>query len=118
MKLALHSAKIKEVLRHRYTVFYGIPALIFLTILTLYFYTRSSSQEHQLQSLTSEKVQNETQLKKENEILLKGLTDLKNRDEYKVNQANTLEIKNIQSTYRNAVTAYEYLLKPDKCKPE
>lgn len=41
----------------------------------------------------------------------KNLLDLKNQDQYKINQDLKTEIVNIQKTYKKAVTVYENLLK-------
>lgn len=69
-------------------------------------------------SLSSEKVKSETELKKENVNLEKKITELKNRDEYKINQTNSEEIKSIQTTFRNAVSSYESLLKLKESNPK
>lgn len=58
-----------------------------------------------------------TKLKAQNTTLTKHLTlatknylDLKNQDQYKINQQLTTEMKNIQTSYTNSITSYQAIL--------
>lgn len=113
-----HLPKIKEILKHRYTVFYGIPAFTFLIVLSIFLLVRSTTQEGTLRSVSAEKAKNESELRKENTDLQNQVSTLKNRDEFKINQNNTEEIKKIQDTYKSSVTLYENLLKLKEKNPK
>ena len=111
---------IKAILRHRYTLFYGVPAFTILLLLAAYFFTRSTQQEQQLLTLSELKTKNEKQLRAEAEKMQQELVTLKNRDEFKINQANEEEIKNINTKYKEALKAYESIqdLKVAKVKTD
>src|SRR4051812_18849879 len=98
MNLSVHLPKVKAILKHRYTLFYGVPAFIILISLTIYFFTRSTDQEKKLLVLGSDKVKTESQLRKQNQLLADELTKLKNIDEHKRNDALEKDIKSIEST--------------------
>lgn len=109
---------VKELLKHRYTLMYGVPSFLLLFTLTFFFFTRSTTQEKELANLSSQKALSETQLKTQNADLQKQLAELKKRDEYKINQENAEVIKQIQTTYKTSVTTYENLLKLKEKNPK
>src|SRR5258708_3199774 len=51
-----------------------------------------------------------TSVKKQLTIAQKEATDLRNQDQYKINQKLMTEIKNIHDTYKQSMTTYEKLL--------
>jgi len=113
-----HLPSVKEILKHRYTLMYGIPSFLILFTLTIFFFTRSTTQEKEIANLSSQKAHSESKLKTQNTDLQKKIEELQKRDEYKINQENAETIKQIQTTYKTSVTVYENLLKLKEKTPK
>ena len=113
-----HLPSVKEILKHRYTLMYGVPSFLILFTLTIFFFTRSTTQEKEIANLSSQKAYSETKLKTQNTDLQKKIEELQKRDEYKINQENAETIKQIQTTYKTSVTVYENLLKLKEKTPK
>lgn len=96
----------KKLLKNYQTVA-KVSIFIFILIIIIagafYYYKKTSSQINSLQS-------NKNKLDKTLEKISFELKDLKSQDQYKINKDLSGKIKNIETTYTKAVSAYEKLL--------
>ena len=79
---------------------------IIMTILSIFYYTKNQTVETKLSALTTL----EAKEKKKLEMIEEELKELKAEDQYIVNQELKENIRNVETTYKKAVTAYEKLL--------
>lgn len=86
-------------------IIFALSALAFAALL-IYHYQTTYTLNNKLLGLTEK----EAKLNKQIAQVSREVTDLKNRDEVKINKTNTDEIKNIQKTYNQSVLTYEKLL--------
>ena len=107
--IAAHLPKVKSILKHRYTLMYGVPSFTILLILLGFFFYRAQMQERELYTLSNEKIKNEKQLQSEYKKLQEEFSALKNVDQVKRNDTLEKEIKDIQTTYSSAMKTYETL---------
>lgn len=102
-----------KIFKHKYILSILILGLIVVLAINL---GKVLDLNYEIQSLLN----SEVKLKKELLEIGKNLEDLKNQDQYKVNQELKSQIDNIQKTYNQAVSVYEKLIdfNGDKKKSE
>lgn len=103
----------KRVVRHlvedieKYTLFEGIGFFIFI-LLSLFFI--ASSQFVLEKQLVSKAVHRGDTLASKLKDATKSYLDLKNQDQYKINQSLQSEINHIHTSYGDSITSYQHML--------
>lgn len=96
--------KLKEKLHHLPHLKHG---LIIVSIVTLVLVLVTASYGFYQQLVLGQKIKQLNSLERKLELSKTEISDLKNRDEYKINQDLNKEVESINKTYKQAVSTYE-----------
>lgn len=110
-------------LRKKFTILELSALSIILAILVVLYYSQLTTLQDVFSRLTSDKARVDRELRISNEAsqaAQKAYFELKNQDQYKINQQLKLDVDTIQHTYKGTISAYEKIqdLKAQKQKTE